>query len=190
MSMKIISRGKGQSAVASAAYRAGEKITNERTGAIHDYTRKQGVAKSVIMLPENASEKFYDRATLWNEVERIEKASNSQLAREIELALPKELEYFQKTSLVFEYVKENFTNKGMIADINFHNMDSHNPHVHIMLTMRPFNEDGTWGDKQRKVYHLDENGDKIYDPKKRTYKCSKEQTTDWNERHKAEEWRG
>ena len=77
----------------------------------------------------------------------------------------------------------------MIADMNFHDLDSDNPHVHIMLSVRPFNKDGTWGDKQRKVYHFDENGDKIYDPVKRQYKCSKEQTTDWNERHKAEEWR-
>jgi len=187
--MKIISRGKGKSAIAAAAYRAGEKITNEQTGITHDYTKKQGVAKSVIILPENAPEEYYNRATLWNAVEKVEKASNSQLAREVELALPKELSYFQNTSLAFEYVKENFTSKGMIADINFHNMKSDNPHVHIMLTMRPFNEDGTWGDKQKKVYHLDENGDKIYDPIKRTYKCSKQQTTDWNERHKAEEWR-
>ena len=189
MSMKIISRGKGQSAIASAAYRAGEKITNEQTGIVHDYTKKQGVAKSVIILPENVPEEFYNRSTLWNAVERVEKASNSQLAREIEIALPKELSYPHKQSLAFEYVKKNFTSKGMIADMNFHNLDSDNPHVHIMLTMRPFNEDGTWGDKQRKVYHLDENGDKIYDPVKRQYKCSKEQTTDWNERHKAEEWR-
>jgi len=189
MSMKIISRGKGQSAIASAAYRAGEKITNEQTGITHDYTKKQGVAKSVIILPENAPEEFYNRSTLWNAVERVEKASNSQLAREIEIALPKELSYMNKQALAFDYVKKNFTSKGMIADMNFHNLDSDNPHVHIMLTMRPFNEDGTWGDKQRKVYHFDKNGDKIYDPVKRQYKCSKEQTTDWNERHKAEGWR-
>jgi len=173
----------------SSAYRAGEKITNEQTGIIHDYTKKQGVAKSIILLPKNAPEEYKNRATLWNAVEQVEKASNSQLAREVELALPKELSYFQNTSLAFEYVKENFTDKGMIADINFYNMDSDNPHVHIMLTMRLFNEDGTWGDKQKKVYHLDKNGDKIYDPVKRTYECSKQQTTEWNERHKAEEWR-
>ena len=86
----------------------------------------------------------------------------------------------------------------MIADIAIHNpkgknqnhkSENENPHAHIMLTMRPFNEDGTWGDKQRKVYILDDNGEKIYDPKKRQYKCGKVQTTDWNERNKAEEWR-
>jgi len=187
--MKIISRGKGKSAIAAAAYRAGEKITNEQTGIIHDYTKKKGVAKSVIILPENAPEQFRDRSILWNAVEKVEKSSNSQLAREVELALPNELLYFNKTSLAFEYIKENFTSKGMIADVNFHNMDSHNPHVHIMLTMRPLNEDGTWGDKQKKIYHLDDNGNKIYDKTKRQYKCSKMQTTDWNERHKAEEWR-
>ena len=189
MSIKIISRGKGKSAVAAAAYRAGEKITNEREGITHDYTRKQGVNWSDIFLPDYAPPEYSDRATLWNAVEKIEKATNSQLAREIQVALPKELSYFQNKALVREFLKTNFVEKGMVADLALHNMKTHNPHAHIMLTMRPFNEDGTWGDKQRKVYHLDENGDKIYDPKKRQYKCSKEQTTDWNERHKAEEWR-
>jgi len=105
-------------------------------------------------------------------------------------ALPRELHFSDNFVLVQKYVRENFTNHGMCADIAFHNdKDNENPHCHIMLTMRPFNEDKTWGDKQRKVYHLDKNGDKIYDPKKRQYKCSKKQTTDWNEKHKAEEWR-
>ena len=189
MSIKIISRGKGKSAVAAAAYRAGEKITNECTGITHDYTKKQGIAFSNVLLPENAPPEYRNRAILWNAVEKVEKASNSQLAREIQLALPKELEYFPNKALVTEFIKDNFTSKGMIADVAFHNMKSENPHAHIMLTMRPLNEDGTWGDKQCKVYHFDENGGKIYDPVKRTYKCSKEQTTDWNERHKAEEWR-
>ena len=190
MSIKIISRGKGKSAVAAAAYRAGEKITNERTGIIHDYTRKKGVARTEIMLPEHAPVKYKDRATLWNAVEKVEKASNSQLAREIELALPKELSFSENCNLVREYIQKNFVDHGMIADVAFHQSTSaENPHCHILLSMRPFNKDGTWGEKQRKVYHLDENGDKIYDPKKRTYKCSKEQTTDWNKWDKAEEWR-
>jgi len=141
------------------------------------------------MLPDNAPAEFSDRAVLWNAVERVEKAKNSQLAREIEIALPVEISEMQNLSLVREYVKKNFVEHGMCADITIHDKNDGNPHAHVMLTMRPFNEDKTWGDKQKKVYILDDNGDKIYDPIKRQYKCGKEQTTDWNEQHKAEEWR-
>ena len=88
-SIKIIGRGSGKSAVAAAAYRAGEKIFNEYDGRLSDYTRKKGIAHTEIMLPDNAPAKFSDRAVLWNAVERVEKAKNSQLAREIEIALPK-----------------------------------------------------------------------------------------------------
>ena len=95
----------------------------------------------------------------------------------------------QNVNLVREYVKNNFTDKGMCADFAIHDNKNGNPHAHIMLTMRPFNEDKTWGDKQKKVYEFDKDGNKIYDPKKRQYKCSKVQTTDWNEQSKAEEWR-
>ena len=189
LSIKTISRGKSQSAVAASAYRAGEKINNEYDGRTSDYSRKKGVDHTAILLPDNAPAEFSDRAVLWNAVEKVEKAKNSQLAREIEIALPVELSYFQNKALVMEFVKNTFVAQGMCADIALHKMDSHNPHAHIMLTMRPINEDGTWGDKQRKVYHFDENGNKIYDPKKRQYKCGKEQTTDWNEQHKADEWR-
>ena len=127
MSIKIISRGKGKSAVAAAAYRAGEKITNERDGITHDYTRKQGVNWSDIFLPENVPPEYHDRATLWNAVEKIEKASNSQLAREIQVALPKELSYFQNKALVREFLKTNFVEKGMVVDLALHNMKTHNP---------------------------------------------------------------
>ena len=188
-SIKIISRGKGQSAVAAAAYRAGEKIVSEYDGRTSDYTRKGGIAHTEIILPDNAPAEFQDRAILWNAVEKIEKAKNSQLAREVQLALPVELSHTQNANLVREYVKKNFSEKGMCADIAIHDNKDGNPHAHIMLTMRPFNEDKTWGDKQKKVYQYDKDGNKIYDPKKRQYKCSKAQTTDWNEQTKAEEWR-
>ncbi|MCL2637976.1 MAG: MobA/MobL family protein, partial [Oscillospiraceae bacterium] len=189
LSIKIISRGKGKSAVAAAAYRAGEKITNEREGITHDYSRKRGIVHTEIMLPEHAPPEYSDRAVLWNAIEKIEKASNSQLAREIELALPKELTAEQNKNLVAEYCKKHFVNNGMVADIAIHDTGNGNPHAHVMLTMRPFNEDRTWGDKQRKVYLLDENGEKIYDPKKRQYKCTKQETTDWNDRANANYWR-
>ena len=189
LSIKIISRGIGKSAVAAAAYRAGELITNEKDGVIHDYTRKGGILHTEILLPANAPSEYADRAVLWNAVERVEKAKNSQLAREIEIALPKELSAVQNRVLVRDYVKQHFVEKGMCADIAIHDTREGNPHAHIMLTMRPFNEDRTWGDKQKKVYHLDEQGNKIYDPVKRQYACNKVQTTDWNEHCRAEEWR-
>jgi ATP-dependent exoDNAse (exonuclease V) alpha subunit len=189
-SIKIISRGKGgRSAVAAAAYRAGEKIINERDGTIHDYTRKGGVVHTEIMLPSHAPSDFSDRSILWNAVERIEKAKNSQLAREIELSLPVELTKEQNINFALDYVNKIFVNEGMCADVCIHDKGDGNPHAHIMLTMRPINEDGTWGDKQKKVYAFDNNGNKIYDPKKRQYMCNTVKTTDWHEQTKAEEWR-
>ena len=188
-SIKIISRGKGKSAVAAAAYRAGEKITNDFDGETHDYTRKGGVVHTEILLPGHAPAAFSDRAVLWNAVEKIEKAKNAQLAREIELALPRELTREQGISLVREYVKAQFVNAGMCADFAIHDTGGGNPHAHVMLTMRPIEQDGTWGAKQKKEYILDQQGEKIYDRKKRQYKCKSIPTTDWNEQTKAEEWR-
>lgn len=189
-SIKVISRGKGRSAVAAAAYRAGEKITSEYDGTIHDYTRKGGVVHTEILLPDHAPAGFSDRAVLWNAVEKIEKAKNAQLAREIELALPVELSREQNLSLVREYVNRHFVAAGMCADICIHDKNGGNPHAHIMLTMRPFEQGGEWGAKQKKEYILDRDGNKIYDPKKRQYKCRSIPATDWNEQTKAEEWRG
>ena len=188
-SIKIISRGKGKSAVAAAAYRSGEKLVNEYDGAIHDYTRKGGIVHTEILLPDNAPPAFSDRSALWNAVERIEKAKNAQLAREIEIALPHELTREQGVSLVREYVKDNFVAAGMCADICLHDKNDGNPHAHILLTMRPIEKDGAWGAKQEKEYILDRDGNKIYDPKKRQYKCKSVPATDWNEQTKAEEWR-
>lgn len=169
--------------------RAGEKITNDYDGITHDYSRKGGVVYTEILLPEDAPDEYTDRSILWNAVEKIEKAKNSQLAREIELALPVELTREQNIYLVREYARDNFVDSGMCADICVHDKNDGNPHAHIMLTLRPFNVDKSWGDKQRKEYILDKNGEKIYDPKKRQYKCKSVPTTDWNEQIKAEEWR-
>lgn len=201
LSIKIISRGKGKSAVAAAAYRAGEKITNEYDGRVSDYTRKGGIVHTEILLPENAPIEYSDRAVLWNEVEKIEKAANSQLAREIELALPVELSREQNISLIREYVKENFVVSGMCADICVHDKNDGNPHAHIMLTTRPFNEDKSWGVKERKDYALDENGNRIHlideatglqkvdGRNRKQWKRVYVQANDWNDPTKAEEWR-
>jgi len=188
LSIKIISRGKGKSAVAASAYRSGEKIKNEYDGVVHDFTRKGGIAHTEILLPQNAPQEFLDRGTLWNSVEKIEKSKNSQLAREIEIALPKELDREKQIELVREYVKENFVKVGMCADIALHDKNDGNPHAHILLTMRPLNEDTTWGAKSKKEYILDENGEKVK-LKNGNYKIRKINTVDWNEQDKAEEWR-
>ena len=188
LSIKIISRGKGKSAVAASAYRSGEKIKNEYDGIVHDFTRKGGIAHTEILLPQNAPQEFSDRGTLWNSVEKIEKSKNSQLAREIEIALPKELDREKQIELVREYVKENFVKVGMCADIALHDKDDGNPHAHILLTMRPLNEDKTWGAKSKKEYILDENGEKVK-LKNGNYKTRKINTVDWNEQDKAEHWR-
>ena len=188
LSIKIISRGKGKSAVAASAYRSGEKIKNEYDGIVHDFTRKGGIAHTEIILPQNAPQEFSDRGTLWNSVEKIEKSKNSQLAREIEVALPKELNREKQIELVREYVKENFVKIGMCADIALHDKDDGNPHAHILLTMRPLNEDKTWGAKSKKEYILDENGEKVK-LKNGNYKTRKINTVDWNEQDKAEHWR-
>lgn len=186
--IKIISRGKGKSAVAASAYRSGEKIKNEYDGIVHDFTRKGGIAHTEILLPQNAPQEFSDRETLWNSVEKVEKNKNSQLAREIEVALPKELDREKQINLVREYVKENFVKVGMCADIALHDKNDGNPHCHILLTMRPLNEDKTWGAKSKKEYILDENGEKVK-LRNGNYKTRKINTTDWNEQDKAEEWR-
>ncbi|HEL0559380.1 ATP-dependent exoDNAse (exonuclease V) subunit alpha [Streptococcus equi subsp. zooepidemicus Sz105] len=188
LSIKIISRSKGKSAVAASAYRSGEKIKNEYDGVVHDFTRKGGIVHTEILLPQNAPQEFSDRGTLWNSVEKIKKSKNSQLAREIEIALPKELSREKQIELVREYVKENFVEVGMCADIALHDKNDGNPHAHILLPMRPLNEDKTWGAKSKKEYILDENGEKVK-LKNGNFKTRKINTTDWNEQEKAEQWR-
>ncbi len=187
--IQIIGRSRGRSAVAAAAYRSGEKLTNNWDGLNHDYTRKSGIIHSEIMIPSHAPPEFSNRSTLWNAVEEVEKSCKAQLAREINIALPVELSRERQIELVREYCRNYFVSVGMCADFAVHDTGGGNPHAHIMLTMRPIKENGTWDDKQRKVYRLDENGQKIYDPVKRQYDCDSVPTTDWNEHTKAEEWR-
>ena len=187
-SIKIISRGKGKSAVAAAAYRSGETLTNKYDGITHDFTRKGGIVHTEILLPPHAPPEFTDRSTLWNSVEKIEKARNSQLAREIEIALPAELDQEQQIQLVREYVKDNFVSVGMCADVAIHDKKDGNPHAHIMLTMRPLEQYGEWGAKSKKEYILDKGSQRIK-LKNGTFKSRKADTVDWNNREKAEAWR-
>lgn len=160
LSMKIISRKNGYSAVASAAYRSGSVIPDDRTGLTHDYTRKRGVDDAVILTPENAPSWCADRSVLWNAVEKAEQRRDSQLAREIELAIPREISRYVARETVLAFVRENFVSQGMIADVAFHHMDRTNPHAHIMLTTRAVGETGFSG-----------------------------KVRDWNDRTLAETWR-
>lgn len=159
-SVKVVSRSTGRSAVGAAAYRAGEKIINERDGITHDYTRKGGCEYSEIVLPENAPERLYNRSELWNEVERSEKRKDAQTAREIEVALPVELSLEEQAEMVREYAKSNFVEKGMCVDFAIHDKGDGNPHAHIMLTTREVSPDG-FGKKER----------------------------EWNDRQNVEQWR-
>ena len=207
LSIKMISRSSGRSVVAAAAYRAGEKLKDEELGKIQDYTRKGGVIMSEIMLPKYASGRLKDRETLWNEVQRVEKSSNSQLAREVEVALPIEMTREEQVQCIREFIRASFVSEGMIADWALHDKESENPnpHVHILLSVRGFTPEGTWDKKKRSVYLRDEKGNKIpeMDPKtglqkvrvregkgeEKLWKREYIPSNDWNDRSKAEEWR-
>lgn len=193
LEVKVGSRGKGQSAIASAAYRAGAKLKDEEIGKTFDYTRKGGVVHSEISLCANAPKEYANRETLWNAVHKVEKASNSRLFREILVAIPNELQRDEQIQLVREYVK-GLTDRGMCCDWNIHDKGDGNPHAHIMCTVRSITEKGTWAAKSRKQYVLDENGNKIplknKDKSGRTqYKSYKIDYNNWNETERVEEWR-
>ncbi|MDD2957187.1 MAG: MobQ family relaxase [Lachnospiraceae bacterium] len=187
-SIKIIKRSEGRSAVAAAAYRSGEKLVNEWDGMTHDYTRKGGIVHSEILLPVHAPPAFQDRSTLWNSVEEIEKSGKAQLARELEIALPAELDRQSQLALVRAYVQDNFVSAGMCADFAIHDKEDGNPHAHILLTIRPLLETSAWGAKCRKEYLTDEYGQRIPDGKG-GFQSRRVDMTDWNDRGKAEHWR-
>ena len=187
-SIKIIKRSQGRSAVAAAAYRSGQKLTNEWDGITHDYTKKGGVVHSEILLPAHAPPEFSDRSTLWNSVEKTEKSHDAQLAREIEIALPVELERQEQIRLVRAYIRDTFVSYGMCVDFSIHDKGDGNPHAHIMLTLRPLKESGEWGAKCRKEYDLDGRGQRIPLPGG-GFKSHRVNTTDWNDPSKAEVWR-
>ena len=161
--MKVISRGTGRSAIASSAYISGEKLYNEYDGLTHDYTKKQGVVFSEVMLPENAKDEWKNRQILWNEVEKIEKSKVSQLARSFEVGLQTEFTLEENIKLIKEYVKDNFIDKGMCADICIHDKSDGNPHAHVMLTMRKIDEQGKFLPKAEKQYLCrNDKGDEKY----------------------------
>ena len=151
---KVISRGTGRSAVAAAAYLSCSKILNDYDGIQHDYTRKRGLVWQQVFLPEQAPQEWQERSVLWNAVEENEKTKDSRLAREFVIALPIELQEPQWKILLSEFIKENFIADGMCADVAIHDPypPGHNPHAHIMLTVRPLDEKGNWQYKTQKEY--------------------------------------
>ena len=154
MQAKVVSRGKGRSAVAASAYMSCSSMTNEYDGVYHDYTRKKGLMWERVFLPENAPVEWQDRAILWNAVEDAEKSKDSRLAREFVVALPRELNQDQQIALVTEYIQQQFVADGMCADVGIHDPDppGHNPHAHILLIIRPLDEQGKWQYKTEKEY--------------------------------------
>jgi len=149
---KVIKRSVGRTACGAAAYMSCSQIYNDYDGVQHDYTRKGGLVWEHVFLPPMAPAAWQDRETLWNAVEAAEKTKDSQLAREFIVALPVELAKEQWIELMSDFIQEQFVSDGMCADVAIHNTDGHNPHAHILLTMRPLNKDGTWQHKTEKEY--------------------------------------
>ena len=149
---KMVSRGAGRSAVAASAYLSCSRMLNEYDGVQHDYTRKQGLVWQAVFLPPMAPLEWQDREKLWNAVEETEKTKDSRLAREFVAALPIELSRGQQVALLQEFVREQFVAEGMCADVAIHDTDGHNPHAHILLTVRPLTEAGVWQYKTEKEY--------------------------------------
>ena len=152
MQAKVVSRGSGRSAVAASAYMSCSRIYNDYDGIQHDYTRKHGLIYQEVMLPPMAPPKWKNREQLWNAVEAAEKTKDSRLAREFVVALPIELDKDSNISLLQNFIQKNFVDMGMCADFAIHDTDGHNPHAHILLTVRPLNENGTWQYKTEKEY--------------------------------------
>ncbi|MFK8254204.1 MobQ family relaxase [Ancylobacter terrae] len=159
-SMQVIKRSSGRSAVAAAAYRAGEKLHDERADVTHDYRRRSGVEHTEIMAPQGAPAWVHDRQTLWNRVEASEKRKDAQVCRELRIMLPRELSREERIALLRDYIGSTFVSRGMVADIAVHNKvasdGQEQPHAHVMLTMRPLEDDG-FGKKSRHdwVHHPD-----------------------------------
>ena len=149
---KMVSRGAGRSAVAASAYLSCSRMLNDYDGVQHDYTRKQGLAWQAVFLPPMAPPEWQDREKLWNAVEETEKTKDSRLAREFVAALPIELSRQQQIELLQEFIRKQFVDEGMCADVAIHDTDGHNPHAHILLTVRPLDEHGKWQYKTEKEY--------------------------------------
>ena len=195
MQAKVVSRGSGRSAVAASAYMSCSRMYNDYDGIQHDYTRKHGLIYQEVMLPPIAPSKWIDREQLWNAVEETEKTKDSRLAREFVVALPVELDKDSNISLLQDFIKKNFVDMGMCADFAIHDTDGHNPHAHILLTVRPLNENGTWQYKTEKEYLCIKDGEeKGYEridkhPKSSRYGRQNPISEQWNSDEQLCIWR-
>ena len=201
----IVKRSKGQSAVEKASYISRSILVSEYDGQTYRPKYHEDLVHSEITLPPNAPKEYADRATLWNAVELSEKGQKSQLARMLKASLPNEWSYELAEEVVRDYVQRNFVDKGMCADWAIHDSENdkgqRNLHIHVLLTMRPIMENGEWGAKSKKVFELDENGERIPVIDKKTgqqkvdkrnrkqWKCHTEDSTDWNSKENAKKWR-
>ena len=195
MQAKAVSRGSGRSAVAASAYMSCSRMYNDYDGIQHDYTRKHGLIYQEVMLPPMAPSEWNDREQLWNAVEETEKTKDSRLAREFVVALPVELDKDSNISFLQDFIKKNFVDMGMCADFAIHDTDGHNPHAHILLTVRPLNENGTWQYKTEKEYLCIKDGEeKGYEridkhPKSSRYGRQNPISEQWNSDEQLCIWR-
>ena len=188
-----IKRSKGQSAIAAAAYRAGEKLYSEYYGETSDYTKKGGVICSEILLPDYAPREYSDRQTLWNAVEKAERGKNAQLAYSFDIALQNEFSLDENIELARQFLLEHFVSRGMVVDFAIHIPDKEdggiqNPHFHVMAPIRPIEKNGKWGCKQHRVYELDEDGNRLLDADG-NFIFNAVPTTDWGSPETLEYWR-
>ena len=192
LSVTQVKRSAGQSAVACVAYRAGEKLYSQYYGEVSDYTRKAGVACSEILLPAHAPPEYADRQTLWNAVEEAERHPKAQLAYSFDIALQNEFSMEENIALARQFLLEHFVSRGMAVDYAVHQPDKEgdvpNLHFHVMCPIRPIEESGRWGAKQRREYVLDENGNRIKDDVGHD-RFNAVPTTDWGSPETLEEWR-
>ena len=188
-----VRRSEGQSVVASEAYRAGEKLYSEYYGEVSDYTHKGGVVCTGILLPPQVLAEYQDRATLWNAVEKAERGKKAQLAYSFDIALQNEFSLEENIALARQFVSEQLVGRGMIADFAIHQPDKEdggipNPHFHVLCPIRPIEESGKWGFKQRRVYRLDEDGNRIMGEDGKPL-FDAVPTTDWGSPETLEHWR-
>ena len=193
MNVTQIKRSKGQSAIAAAAYRAGEKLYSEYYGETSDYTNKGGVICSEILLPDHAPNEYADRQILWNAVEKAERGKNAQLAYSFDIALQNEFSMEENIALARQFLLEHFVSRGMVVDFAVHVPDTEpggisNPHFHVMCPIRPIEENRKWGCKQHRVYELDEDGYRLLDADG-NYIFNAVPTTDWGSPETLEYWR-
>ena len=192
-SVTQVKRSAGQSAIAAASYRAGEKLYSEYYGEVSDYTKKRGVIHADILLPDHAPRAYQDRQVLWNAVEKAEKNKKAQLAYSFDIALQNEFGRDENMALVQQFLTEQLLSRGMIVDYAIHEPDTEeggipNPHFHVLCPIRPIEKDGTWGNKQRREYVLDEQDNRLKDEAGK-HIFNAVPTTDWGRPETLEAWR-